>query len=125
MLPIYAGACGHVRCVDGRFLGPEAGQKQRPEKVAKQAQPQIPVLEQWLKGLTLSEEEKQKIAGIQKEFAPLFVKLQQRNREIFTEEQWKKRQEIAAKGKAEGKSQEEIAKLQAEGVELKPEQRKP
>jgi len=96
----------------------------KPRKQPREApQYQIPVLNQWLEGISLTEEEKRKVEALCKEYAPTFDALQKRMNEIFTEEQLKARKEIAAKAKAEGKKPQEIGKLQQEAVKLTPEQK--
>jgi DNA-binding MarR family transcriptional regulator len=96
----------------------------KPRKQPQEApQYQIPVLNQWLEGISLTEEEKRKVEALCKEYAPTFDALQKRMNEIFTEEQLKARKEIAAKAKAEGKKPQEIGKLQQEAVKLTPEQK--
>ena len=94
--------------------------RKQPQKAA---QYQIPVLNQWLEGISLTEEEKPKVEALCKEYAPAFDALQKRMNEIFTEEQLKARKEVAAKAKAEGKKPQEIGKLQLEAVKLTPEQK--
>jgi len=101
----------------------QEGVKKPRKQAEKGAQLQVPGLDQWLEGVSLTEEEKQKDEALRKEYGPTFTALQQQMNEIFTEEQLKIRKEIAAKGKAEGKKPQEIAKLQAEAVELKPDQK--
>ena len=94
--------------------------RKQPQKAA---QYQIPVLNQWLEGISLTEEEKPKVEALCKEYAAAFDALQKRMNEIFTEEQLKARKEVAAKAKAEGKKPQEIGKLQLEAVKLTPEQK--
>ncbi len=108
----------------GGSLAQEAGKKQRPEKVAKQAQPQIPVLEQWLKGLTLSGGGKAEDRGYPERVCPHCLSSCSSGIGRFSpRNSGRSVRKSPPRAKAEGKSQEEIAKLQAEGVELKPEQK--
>ncbi|MCS7238624.1 MAG: hypothetical protein NZ899_10200 [Thermoguttaceae bacterium] len=97
--------------------------KQKPKKEPKPAQPQIPALDQWLRGVELSAEQKEKVEALKREFAPAIAEVNKAMEGVFTEEQRKIRREIAAKGKAEGKTPQEVRKLQDEAVKLTPEQK--
>lgn len=95
--------------------------QQKPKK--KPDQPPIAALQQWLQGVELSAEQKDKVAAIQREFGPALAEINKKLDAVFTEEQRKVRREIAAKGKAEGKTPQEVRKLQDEAIRLTPEQK--
>ncbi len=81
------------------------------------------MLAQWLDGVDLTAEQKEKVEALKLEVGRKLAEVNKKIQELFTQEQRKLRAEIATKGKAEGKTPQEIRKLQDEAVELTPEQK--
>jgi len=76
-----------------------------------------------LEGLNLTDEQKEKVAEVNKEFAPKLAELAKKRMGLLTEEQKKARADAEKAAKEAGKSREEIAKAAREAVTLTPEQK--
>ncbi len=76
-----------------------------------------------LEGLNLTDEQKEKVAEVSKEFAPKVAELAKKRMGLLTEEQRKARAEAEKAAKEAGKSREEIARAAREAVTLTPEQK--
>ncbi|NOX57021.1 MAG: M3 family metallopeptidase [Planctomycetes bacterium] len=122
------------RCANGviglmllALLGAPLSAAQKGEKGkrrGKRPRPaQVQVLNQWLKDIELSDEQKAKVDELRKEFAPKFAALRKEQNEILTPEQKKARRDALRKAKQEGKSFREAAKEIAKSMNLTDEQK--
>ncbi len=76
-----------------------------------------------LEGLNLTDEQRAKVAEINKEFAPKVAELAKKRLEVLTEDQKKARADAEKAAKEAGKSREEVAKAAREAVTLTPDQK--
>lgn len=102
----------------------EAAAKKRAEAGQKRRQP--PALSAlMLRGLELTDEQKEAIAPIDKEFGPKFAELNKSRQGLMTEEQKKAVNEIRAKAReSKEKPTAELRKALQEAMKLNPEQQK-
>ncbi|QDU11158.1 LTXXQ motif protein [Gimesia aquarii] len=76
------------------------------------------------KTIELTDEQKEKIAGLKKEYTPQFVALQKKNREILTPDQRKARGKAMKQAKEEGKKGKELRSAVNSALKLSDDQSK-
>jgi Spy/CpxP family protein refolding chaperone len=75
-------------------------------------------------GLTLTDEQKAKVAELKKEYDPKFTENMTKSQGVLTDEQKKARREAAQKARADGKNRKEMQEAIDAAVKLTPEQKK-
>jgi len=88
-----------------------AAEKKREKKAAKKAPPKCPAeqrIEQWTTGLSLTEEQKAKLAPVTKEFGPKLAELMKQRQAIYTPEQKEAMAEARKAAAKEGKKGREL-----------------
>ena len=98
---------------------------QRPKKAAKKAPP-CPAaqrLEQWTKGLSLTDEQKTKLDPVKKEFGPKLMDLMKKREAVFTPEQKQARAEALKAAAKEGKKGRDLYAAGDAAVTLSDEQK--
>ncbi len=81
------------------------------------------ILAQFVNGIELSGEQKEKLAALEKEIGPKFAELQKQNASILTDEQKKAQQEIFASARKDKTNRAEVAKKIAAAIQLTDEQK--
>ena len=95
----------------------------RRERRRPVGQPEFSRVDMMLRGLTLTDEQKTKVAELKKEYDPKFTENRTKFESILTDEQKKARKEAADKARAEGKKGKEVWDAALAAVKLTPEQK--
>ncbi len=101
------------------YAAQKAGKGKRRGKRAAQVQ----VLKQWLKDIQLTDEQKEKVEELVKEFGPKLAELRKQQETILTPEQIQARKEALQKAKEAGKKGRELFKAGQEALKLTDEQK--
>ena len=109
------------------LVSPALAEDAKPKKNKPNAARKEPPAVQLPKEITLTEEQKTKVAELEKEYAPKMKELREKHDKIMTEEQKKARQEVMkeAREKAkEGKKGKELAQAIKDAMKLSEEKQK-
>ena len=109
------------------LVSPALSEDAKPKKNKPNAARKEPPAVQLPKEITLTEEQKTKVAELEKEYAPKMKELREKHDKILTEEQKKARQEVMkeAREKAkEGKKGKELAQAIKDAMKLSEEKQK-
>ena len=109
------------------LVSPALAEDAKPKKNKPNAARKEPPAVQLPKEITLTEEQKTKVAELEKEYAPKMKELREKHDKILTEEQKKARQEVMkeAREKAkEGKKGKELAQAIKDAMKLSEEKQK-
>ena len=99
--------------------------KGRGKQAGAKARPQVQILpQQLLEGLELTDEQKAKLAEIEKQMKAPMVEARKAVDGLLTDEQKEARKAAMAKAKEEGKKPQEAQKAVDEALKLTPEQRR-
>ena len=108
------------------LLSPALAEDAKPKKNRPNARKEQPAI-QLPKEITLTDEQKAKVAELEKEYAPKMKELREKHDKILTEEQKKARQEVMKeareKGK-EGKKGKDLAQAVKDAMKLTEEKQK-
>jgi Spy/CpxP family protein refolding chaperone len=105
------------------FAADASAQRRERRRDRQGGQPNFSRVDMMVMGLTLTEDQKAKVAELKKEYDPKFKENMTKADGVLTDDQKKARREAVEKARADGKSRKEVRDAAEAAVKLTPEQK--